>query len=153
MVCLKWKCLFDVWWMFPVSPAESRRGLPQGSDCWRWKPGYSVGPLSWTTSQQPYPARWRRLLNCMSLRSGGQQLFLQLWWQHLSAVYARMDPYLVQSWIVEDYEGTWFMKELWLQIRKLCGSFLKSHSEGGDMTFITFIRHEQHPAGCYWAQS
>ena len=46
-----------MWWLFPLFPAESRRGLPKGSACRRWEPGSTVGFLSWTTPQQPGPAR------------------------------------------------------------------------------------------------
>lgn len=120
------------WWLFPLSPAESRRGLPKGPSHWCWEPGSIIGPLSWATAQQPGSTGRGRPMNSLthlSPGSGGRRLLPQLRWQEDLSVYARLDPYLVQSWFLEDNEKSWGGRNYGLQLWNDYEMFLESQWE------------------------
>lgn len=121
--------------MFPLSPAESRRGLPKGSGCWCWEPA-TTGSLSWSTPQQPGSASWGWPMN-----SDASVSWVRRTAANSTVVETRGLVYFLfmPGWIL-----TWFNNDFW--------SIMKEHMKG-IWALATFSVHEQHPVRCYCAPS
>lgn len=145
-----------VWYIFPLSPAESRRRLSQGPGRWRWDPGPATGSLSWSTPQQPGSASWGRPVNSDTSVSWVRRTaanFTAVETRRL--VYYLFMPGWILTWFNSDFWSTMkeYVKRLWPATIKWLHSCFRELLKGRWQALATLGVHEQHPVSCDWAQS
>lgn len=130
------KYFLSVWWLFPLSPAESRRGLQKGS--WCREPGSAVGPLGGSTAQQPGSAGRGRPMNSDVLCLLGQEDSSS----NATAVETRRRVYclFMPGWTLS--RDLWRMMKEPEHMKEIWAATIRASSV-----------HEQHPVGCDWAHS
>ena len=133
-----------MWRLFPLFPAESRRGLQKGS--WCWEPGSAVGPLGGSAAQQPGSAGRGRPMNSDALCLLGQEDSSS----NATAVGTRRRVYclFMPGWTLSRDLWRWTMKEP-EHMKELWAATIKWLSEPFNGRWGA--SSEQHPVGCDWA--